>query len=108
MTEQLVRGDVLRSPVSDARFLVIAAGRATGMPSLDGVPTVRGTLQPCGAAGDTHAGGELRGGRRYRDVVTGLTLLCIRPGAGSLRYEGRPLIPETNDRTRLPVPASRA
>jgi hypothetical protein len=108
MIEQPVCGDVLCSPVSDARFLVIDAGAAIAMPSVDGVPMSRGKLQGCSAAGGAPTGGDLHGGRRYTDPTSGLTLLCIRPGRGRLCHEGRRLIPESNRRTRLPVSASPA
>jgi hypothetical protein len=108
MIEQPVRGDVLCSPVSDARFLVIDTGAAIAMPCVDGVPMSRGKLQACSAAGGVRSGGELRGGQRYTDPATGLTLLCIRPGRGRLCHEGRRLILEGTRRSRPPMAACRA
>jgi hypothetical protein len=91
MNERPKLGDVLRSPVSSARFLVIDPGTAASMPTIGDVPLVRGRAQPCSAAIEQAGQCELQGGRRYVDVPKGLTLLCVWPGPGSLRCEGRPL-----------------
>jgi len=89
MNERPGFGDVLCASVSDARFLIIDPGTAVRMPSLDGVPLDRGKPQPCSRpplpADDCH----LLGGQQYVDRVTGLTLLCVWPGRGSLTCEGR-------------------
>jgi hypothetical protein len=102
-------GDVLCNSVSDARFLVIAPGAAASMPSLNGVALCRGNPQPCSkklvpAAVDC----DLQGGRRYVDKTTGLTLLCIWPGGGSLRHEGRPMVPDDGTGRKLTPAAARA
>jgi hypothetical protein len=95
MNEQPESGDILHSPVSSARFLVIDAGTAVSMPTIGDVPLVRGRARPCSAAveptGQGELQGELQGGRRYVDEARGLTLLCVWPGPGSLAHEGRPL-----------------
>jgi hypothetical protein len=93
-------GDVLCSTVSDARFLVTDPGAAVGMPTIKGVPLVRGTRQPCSNAVHSTGDYELEGGRRYVDAVSGLTVLCIRPGQGSVGYQGRRLSPVSHRRTR--------
>jgi hypothetical protein len=103
-------GDVLWSPAFDARLLVIDPGTAAGMPTIDDVPLVRGRPQPCSKAAGPSGLCQLQGGGRYIDVPTGLTLLCVWPGQGSLRYEGRPLVSNPDpqaraDRSPSPWPA---
>lgn len=83
-------GDVLCSPDSQARFLVLEVGSALGMPKLGSRLLARGRPLPCSTA-EAVDGAELHVGRRYVDLVTGLTLLCIAPGRGTLRFEGRTL-----------------
>jgi hypothetical protein len=107
MNERPKLGDVLRSPVSSARFLVIDPGRAVSMPTIEDVPLVRGRAQPCSAAAEPAGRCELQGGRRYVDAAKGLTLLCVWPGLGSLRYEGRPLAGDAYGTRKLLFSAAR-
>jgi len=72
--------------------MVIAAG-GNGVPSIDDVPMVRGVHQSCSTRAEPSDG--LRGGQRYLDTVSGLSLLCIRPGPGCLTFAGRTMIPAT-------------
>ena len=107
MTERPACLDVLSSSASRARFLVIETGIADGMPSINGgVMMSRGKPQACSTAKGLEADGDLRGGERYVDVVTGLTLLCVRPGRGPLCYDGRRLSLESNRGVRLSVAAA--
>jgi hypothetical protein len=101
MNDQPRLGDVLHSPVSSAQFLVTDPGTAVSMPTIGDVPLVRGRTRPCSTAVEPLGQCELQGGRRYVDVTRGLTLLCVWPGAGSLRHEGRPLVA---DHLGLPAP----
>ena len=105
MTRGLSCDEVLCSSVSDGRFLVIDPGTASVVPSLNGAAMFRGERQPCSTAVGGAADCELRGGQRYIDVVTGLTLLCIRPGRGRLCYGGRRLTPDVSRRVPLPAAA---
>jgi hypothetical protein len=89
MRERPGAGDVLCSAVSDARFLVVDPGTAVSMPCLDGMRLFRGKPHPCSMAACSAADCELQGGQCYVDPVTGLTLLCIWPGRGTLHYDGR-------------------
>ncbi|HEY0804282.1 MAG TPA: hypothetical protein VGD84_04430 [Pseudonocardiaceae bacterium] len=41
--------------------------------------------------GTAPAGGGTQLGKRYVDVESGLEALCVRPGAGALAVDGRPL-----------------
>jgi hypothetical protein len=84
-------GDLLASSISDARFLVLNAGSALHTPKLDGVALIGGKRHPCSEAVENTDDCNLRGGRRYTDSTTGLTLLCIQPGCGALHYEHRPM-----------------
>jgi hypothetical protein len=86
-------GDVLCSSVSAARFVVIDAGQAGATPTIDGVPMVPGKPQPCGTARLGQAL-PLRAGARYVDTTTGMIMLCVRSGDGSLECEGRPMMDE--------------
>jgi hypothetical protein len=94
MNQRLCFGDVLCNSVSDARFLVIDSGTAVRMPALDGIALLHGKPQPCSKLAHSAAECELQGGRRYVDPTTGLTLLCIWPGRGSLRYDGKQMTPD--------------
>lgn len=106
MTQLIGYGDVLCNRASNARFMVIDPGGALGMPSVDGIPMSRGTRQPCGAVGEAPPDGEFRGGHRYRDPISGLTLLCIWPGRGVLCYGDRQMTPEPNGGHRSRVSVS--
>ena len=92
MVQRLNMYDVLRSSVSDARFLVLDAGTAGGLPSIGGVELFPGEPGACSMARGPAVDDDLRGGQRYIDAVTGLTLLCIQSGHGPLCYQGRYLI----------------
>jgi len=74
------------------------------LPTLSGVPLVRGRRRASSSATRSEVDWQLKGGRRYVDVVSGLRLLCIWPGQGWLQCEGRGLIMERDSRDRL-VPA---
>jgi hypothetical protein len=104
MTTRPAAGDVLFSAVSDARFLVTDAGAAAAMPSIDEVPLVLGRREPCSKAVRFTRDDDLSGGQRYVDAVTGLTLLCIWPGRGSLGYQGRRLSPASPRKRRVAAP----
>jgi hypothetical protein len=92
VTLNLLCGGVLRSVVSTASFVVVDGCEGLEMPRVDGVPLEYGEPQRCGTS---VVGREfsLRGGYRYIDGVTGLTLLCVYPGTGTLEYQARQLIP---------------
>jgi hypothetical protein len=97
----------LCSSVSEARFVVIETF-GVDMPSIDDVAMFRGTRQPCSTVAHPASDSDLRAGRRYVDAISGLRLLCIRPGRGSLTYQGRPLIPEHGSGVRLALAATSA
>jgi hypothetical protein len=85
-------GDLLCSGASNARFFVLGGGSAVHLPRLGGATMVRGKPQPCSEPVTSGDQCDLRGGQRYVDPTTGLTLLCIQPGDGALYYEDRPMI----------------
>jgi hypothetical protein len=99
MMTRIECGDLLCSPVSTARFIVVAAGTAVEMPTVDGVPLAPSRPQPCAA---TRRGQPfpLRGGQRYVDTQTGLIIMCVQPGDGALQYAGRSLTTEHAPRRR--------
>jgi hypothetical protein len=100
MRQALHDGGLLcSSPVSDARFLVIHS--PGDMPAIDGSPMVRGVRQPCSAVVRPTSDCDLYAARRYVDAISGLRLLCMRPGRGSLSFQGRPLTQETLPTRRL-------
>ena len=61
----------------------------TIMPVVNGRATSHGRRQPCSQVAEPAVGCDLQGGQRYTDRITGLKLLCIRPGQGPLYCEGR-------------------
>lgn len=91
MSDRPSVGDWLLDSVSEARFVVIEPGAAVAMPSLNGVALLHGRPQPCSAVAQARPDCEVQGGQRYVDPVTGLTLLCVWPGSGSISYDGRTL-----------------
>ena len=93
MIRRLNMYDVLRSSVSDARFLILDTGNADGIPSIGGVEMLPGEPGACSLARGPAPDDDLRGGQRYVDAVTGLTLFCIQSGRGPLCYQGRHLTP---------------
>lgn len=93
MAKRLRPWDVLCSPASEARFVVIEAGTAKAAPETGGAVMVRGKRQRCSIVEIPAADCDLLGGQRYADPVTGLVLLCVRPGRGPLCYEGRQMSP---------------
>ena len=92
MSERPRTGDFLCSGSSNARFFVLDGGSAVHLPRLGGAAMVRGKPQPCSEPVTSGDQCDVRGGRRYADPTTGLTLLCIQPGYGALYYEDRPMV----------------
>jgi hypothetical protein len=103
MSERPCRNDVLCSSVSDVRLLVVEVAAADSMPVVDGVAMFRGAPVPCSIANRPTTVGEMRAGRRYTDVVSGLTLLCIRTGRGVPSYQGRQLRLERSVKRLIPI-----
>lgn len=86
-------GQRLLSPLSGARFLVVAATDGASVPRLDGVELTTCGPMPCGLArpassapapGPANVTYVLRGGLQYADAEDSIRLLCTRPGPGIL------------------------
>jgi hypothetical protein len=76
----------LKSAVDDTEVLLVKAPPA-GVLACGGVPMVaertgeKGTIDPAFAEGT-------KMGKRYTDAAATLEALCIKPGAGSLSFDG--------------------
>jgi hypothetical protein len=81
-------GSRLRTPTSTAEVIVVKA------------PATDGELQCAGGAMSTEdvpgerqdgGGSPILLGKRYTDAESGIELLCTKPGAGPLSFDGREL-----------------
>ena len=88
---ELKPGTRFRSQVCDTEVVVVKVGSG-GELTCGGVPVV-----PLDAAADERVpvadgldGGTLLG-KRYCDEASGVEILCVKPGAGSLGIDGRVL-----------------
>jgi len=90
---ELKPGSRWKSAVCDAEFVVVRPPSAAGSLECGGQPLVpHGAERPAGGAvSSDYAGGSVLG-KRYTDPESGLTVLCSKPGAGSLSLDGRPLV----------------
>lgn len=95
-------GTRLRSTVCDTSVVVVRpAGdlviECGGQPMVDAAaPVEAGGRAGAGPAEGTQVG------KRYEDQDTGLEVLCVKAGAGTLAVEGRPL----TVKTAKPLPSS--
>ncbi|MFL5296401.1 MAG: hypothetical protein ACJ798_08470 [Phenylobacterium sp.] len=90
---ELKPGSRWKSAVCDGEFVVVRPPSGGGVLACGGAPLVpHGAERPAGASlsADHSAGSVL--GKRYSDPQSGLTVLCSKPGAGSLSLDGRPLV----------------
>lgn len=91
-------GSKLKSAVCDVEVMVIKA--ASGAIACGGAPMVE-ERGPDKAAIDTaHSGGSMMG-KRYTDAEGSVEVLCIKPGAGSLSFNGVPM--QLKDAKPLPA-----
>lgn len=99
----LVVGTSLRSGVDSAEVIVVRAPsqpldlRYAGLPLVGPGETAEGSVAP----GQPGGPGTLIG-KRYVHEASGLELLCVRPGPGSLSVNGE-VLPVKNAK---PLPAS--
>jgi hypothetical protein len=97
-TDRHRRGDIVelkpgtrfRSQVCETEVVVVKAGDGgalacggASLVPLDAAPDPAVTMQ------DGQDGGTLLG-KRYTDGASGVELLCVKPGAGTLSIDGRP------------------
>jgi len=76
---------VVRAPAGPVTFRIGGAGVFPADAGRDGPSRDRGGAQPDAAL----AGGTLLG-KRYADEATGLQVLCVKPGDGTITVDGRP------------------
>ena len=88
---------VVRAPARPVTFRIGGAGVLPAEAGQDGLSPDRGEAQPDA----TLAGGTLLG-KRYTDEATGLQVLCVKPGDGTITVDGRPAAVVTP----RPLPAS--
>jgi hypothetical protein len=84
-------GSRWKSMVCDTEAVLVRPPKSGAIPECGGV-----AMQPSGSASEAGAiapgfdgGSEL--GKRYVDPVTGMEMLCVKGGGGSLGVEGRML-----------------
>jgi len=87
---QLTPGMRLRSPVGDTEVVVVRAPGHEATLSCAGVPMVDRD-DTAAADGTAVPEGSILLGKRYSDAVSGLEVLCTKPGPGPLVYDGAPL-----------------
>jgi hypothetical protein len=97
---ELKPGTRLKSAVSTAEVVVIRVPDHPGALTSGGVPLVG--LEDEVLASDIQAGGEgeVLLGKRYVDAAATIEVLCTKPGAGSLAFDGEAL--ETKSAKPLP------
>ena len=88
---ELKPGTRFRSQVCETEVVVVKAGDGGDL-TCGGAPLVPldAEADPSAVLVDGSDGGTLLG-KRYTDEVSGIELLCVKPGAGSLAVDGRPL-----------------
>jgi hypothetical protein len=103
----LREGQALASASGPGRFIVLSAGTARDMPSLNGRPLVPARPGPCSASPRRRPpGGMLEPGARYVDEPSGLQIMCTEAGRGALSYAGRPMAAVPPRQPRFPLPWS--
>ncbi|MGV0835124.1 hypothetical protein [Mycolicibacterium thermoresistibile] len=94
-------GTRLFSAVCDTSVVIIRPGGEDAI-ECGGQPMVEGAApETTGAPAAPHADGTVVG-KRYEDADTGLEVLCVKAGAGSLSVAGRAL----TLKSAKPLPAS--
>ena len=86
---ELKPGTRFRSQVCDTEIVVVKVG-AGGELACGGVAVVPldADGEPGASIAEGHDGGTLLG-KRYTDATSGIEILCVKPGAGSLSVDGR-------------------
>ncbi|HEY6796620.1 MAG TPA: hypothetical protein VI248_18250 [Kineosporiaceae bacterium] len=80
-------GSRLRTPSSTVEVIVIKSGEDDGELTCAGAPMVATPTTGTPVTG----GVMVQLGKRYGEDVSGVEVLCTKPGAGPLEYDGRPL-----------------
>ena len=95
-------GARLRSAVCGGEVVVLKEPHRTGTLSCGGRPMAPDAAPPDGAGPEPGKEGGIALGKRYVDDEAGLEVLCTKPGAGALEFDGRPL----NLKGAKPLPSS--
>jgi hypothetical protein len=83
-------GSRWRSAVCDTEVVVVRAPAAPATLDIGGAGALPGEAgRPSGAQPHAELSGGTLLGKRYVDEVTGLEVLCTRPGTGSITVDGR-------------------
>jgi hypothetical protein len=96
-------GSRWKSAVCDAQLVVVRPPKIAGELQCGGTAVIdlADPATPNGAVSPDHGNGVLIG-KRYVDDVSGIEVLGAKAGAGSLAYDGRPLVLKE----AKPLPAS--
>jgi hypothetical protein len=86
---ELKPGSRFRSQVCETEVVVVKVGSGGDL-TCGGVPVVPidATVDGGASVAGGHDGGTLLG-KRYTDEASGVEILCVKPGAGSLAVDGR-------------------
>jgi hypothetical protein len=80
-------GQRLGAPTSTAELIVTHAPTSDGELTLAGAPAAVGAS----AGPEAESGSDIALGKRYVHIGSGLELLCVKPGAGPLQFNGSSL-----------------
>jgi hypothetical protein len=96
-------GSRWKSAVCEAQMVVVRPPKIAGELQCGGAAVIDLTdpATPTGAISPDHANGVLIG-KRYTDEASGIEVLGAKAGAGSLAFDGRPLVLKE----AKPLPAS--
>jgi hypothetical protein len=82
-------GSRLRTPTSTAEVIVVKAGTGAGdLVCAGGIMTTEAVTVDQQTSGDS----PVQLGKRYSEDESGVEVLCTKPGAGPLVFEGRELV----------------
>jgi hypothetical protein len=87
----------LRTPTSTAEVIVVKAGAGDGDLLCAGSPMTAASVTVEATSSDS----PLQLGKRYTDDESGVEVLCTKPGAGPLVFDGRELV--VKSATALPA-----
>jgi hypothetical protein len=80
-------GETYTDPATGAVVLILAAPAWPGVLRCNGVSMLRCRRLPCSYHSNKSGASDLRAGSRYRDVVSGLEVRCLRAGHGQLTFD---------------------
>jgi len=90
-TIELKPGSRWRSAVCESEVVVVRAPARPVTLCIGGSPVLTaGAARPAGLRLEEALAGGTTLGKRYADDVSGLEVLCIRSGAGTITVDGRP------------------